>query len=93
MLDEPQRSIGRANRRADHEAKQAILLHPQASQNEWDDVKSSIERVEMVARSLANVLPLFPKATHTRPPRRAKKQRVFKRAGGWHTWDTWLWGQ
>eukprot|EP00959_Pyramimonas_sp_CCMP1952_P138292 2894223-Pyramimonas_sp.AAC.1 len=41
---------------------------------------------------MASVLPLFPRASHQRPPKRGGPTRVFGQATSWHVWQRSLWG-
>eukprot|EP00959_Pyramimonas_sp_CCMP1952_P058921 1230562-Pyramimonas_sp.AAC.1 len=91
-LPAPDRWIGPANGRADREAKRALELHPRPSQAEEDDLKRSIQYLEMVARLAAAVSPIFHRAVHRRPPQRERVHMLFQKAAGWHAWGPWMRG-
>jgi uncharacterized protein CbrC (UPF0167 family) len=91
-LAQPERRIGQANWRADLEAKKAIDLHARPSEAEVKQLDWTIGQVRKCARLMASVLPLFPRASHQRPPRRGRPTKVFDKATSWHAWQRSLWG-
>eukprot|EP00959_Pyramimonas_sp_CCMP1952_P439213 9194575-Pyramimonas_sp.AAC.2 len=80
-LPQSERSFGLANWRADREAKQAIEIHPRPSETEVKQLDLTLEKVQRCARLMAEVLPLFPKASHQRPPRRPRPKKVLAVSG------------
>ncbi|CAK0894769.1 unnamed protein product [Prorocentrum cordatum] len=91
-LAQPERRIGQANWRAYLEAKKAIELHARPSDAEAKQFDWTIDQLRKCARLMASALPLFPRATHQRSPRRVRPTKVFDKATSLHSWQRSLRG-
>eukprot|EP00959_Pyramimonas_sp_CCMP1952_P097850 2045185-Pyramimonas_sp.AAC.1 len=84
-LPESERRIGIGNRYADSLAKQALLLHPQASEALDQEVSELIDKLVFAAKVMAKVLCVFPVERFGRSP--SGPRCKFLRCGGWHHWE------
>ena len=83
------RRVALANKAADEAAKAAVLLHPQPSGEVLKDIERDVNRLRIVYRVAAKLLPCFPKEKFERVPKAPGRchRRKLQLHGQWHDWS------